>query len=325
MAEPVRVILVNPLGAALAHYAGSLAHSLSAGSAEVTTVTLVEPSASGQGRLRWIKNYIAALRRLGAEKTGNGRKSIVIQTWPVLGYWDHVLARICAKQPVTIVMHDPKPLVRAIGYGRIAKWTAARSCVKSRLIVHSKAAATAVRNREAGLPITELPHPMMPPQMLSNDTEGHTVIRVLGQYKADRDVDAMKRIAIEGPSQWRFEVVGRGWPPIEGWTVVDRFVEEVEFDALVQSSSAVVIPYVRFFQSGVAIRCLDWSVPVVGSGSSSLAELLGRDSSWLSHGMSWTTAVEAAVQTAPSDVHRVAIRIYQDVLQRWRMWLADCI
>lgn len=324
MTESVKITLLNPLGAALAHYTETLAQLLSRCGAEITTVSLVEPSSSGKGRLGWIKDYVVALWRLRSNEAATGR-SIVIQTWPMLGYWDHLIARICMERPVLVVMHDPKPLVRAVGYGRIARWVAARRCVKSQLIVHSKAAATVVNCGLRHVHPDELPHPMMSPQVRPRSIDGPTVIRVLGQYKADRDISAMKRIAAEGPSDWRYEVVGRGWPAIEGWDVVDRFVEEDEFDALVRSSGAVVIPYVRFFQSGVAIRCLEWSVPVVGSGSSSLADLLGEDSSWLSHGASWTAAVEAAARAPLSEVTRISMRVYDDTLRRWHDWLAACV
>jgi hypothetical protein len=314
----MRVLLVNPLGVALKHYTESLERLLVDCGASVASIALSEPSASGQTRQRWIYEYIKALR----EATRENPHVIVIQTWPTLGYWDYVASRVVLRGAYTlIVFHDPHPLVHAVGYGHLARWIASLRPVAATAIVHSKAASEVVRADASLGDVIDLPHPMFPPEKPDGHNRRGVVIRVLGQYKAARDVHGMTQLAAQGPSDWRYEVIGRGWPAIAGWKVTSRFVEENEFGALIRGSSAIVIPYSRFFQSGVAIRTLELGTPVVGPRSSSLAELLGAESDWLVDGDSWHQAVEAAIRAEPEEIYRVASSAYDRVLGQWRAWL----
>lgn len=169
--------------------------------------------------------------------------------------------------------------------------------------------------------VIELPHPMFPPEKRATRGGGQIVVRVLGQYKADRDLESMRQLASDGPSEWSYEVVGRGWPPVAGWTVIDKFVNEGDFDSYLRSSDVVVIPYNRFFQSGVAIRSLEVGTPVVGPRASSLASLVGGESEWLVDGEPWIGAVEAAIRANSEEIYEVASRAYCEVLERWRAWL----
>lgn len=162
---------------------------------------------------------------------------------------------------------------------------------------------------------------MFPPEKRATRGGGQIVVRVLGQYKADRDLESMRQLASDGPSEWSYEVVGRGWPPVAGWTVIDKFVNEGDFDSYLRSSDVVVIPYNRFFQSGVAIRSLEVGTPVVGPRASSLASLVGGESEWLVDGEPWIGAVEAAIRANSEEIYEVASRAYCEVLERWRAWL----
>ncbi len=250
-------------------------------------------------------------------------RSTVIQTWPVLGYWDFVISRLILRHlSLLIVLHDPHPLVYAKGYGRMARWMASRSVVAATPIVHSSLAADVVR-AHTGLPdIIQLPHPMFPPEKRRTRSDNKVIIRVLGQYKADRDLNSMEQLAAEGPSDWRYEAIGRGWPPVAGWTVTDRFVNEKEFDALVESSSAIIIPYKRFFQSGVAMRSLELATPVIGPARSSLRPLLGDKYPWLVADSRWLPAIESALSADSDDLLRLAKDIYRHVQSEWTGWLA---
>lgn len=323
MPKALDVMLVNPLGAALHHYTASLQRLLEDSGAEVTLISLMEPSAPRQTRLRWLHQYVKTLGYAKRRTSGEGTNTIVIQTWPVLGYWDFAISKLLLRaMPGVIVLHDPHPLVPAVGYGRLARWIASRRQIAARAIVHSDAARQIVGEDVRLGMTTNLPHPMFPPER-PEKPDGKVIVRVLGQYKADRDLVAMEQLVKQGSPDWHYEVVGRGWPSIEGWEVTSKFVDENAFDSLIRASSAILIPYVRFFQSGVAIRSLELGTPVVGPRASSLQTLLGTNSHWLvdeSPG-SWTRAVETAIGTDPQEVYRAARAAYDNVLRSWREWL----
>jgi hypothetical protein len=305
---------------ALEHYTASLEKLLTDCGAAVTSVALIEPSAPGQTRWRWVRQYVAALRAAIPGKYES--HPIVIQTWPLLGYWDYAIARLMLRRaPTFIVLHDPRPLVRAKGYGRCARWIASRRVVAAKAVVHSDIAKEVVCGTTKIHDVIDLPHPMFAPRLLWTRSASDVTVRVLGQYKADRDLDAMEGLAARGPSEWRYEVIGRGWPAVVGWKVTDRFVEEGEFDRCLQESDVIVIPYSRFFQSGVAIRALEVGTPVVGPRCSSLADLLGSQSRWLVEESSWIGAVRAAIAAEPSEVQEVAASVYDNVFKRWAAWL----
>lgn len=313
-----KVLLLNPLGAALEHYTVALERQLADCGAAVRTVALLEPSAPGQTRIGWIASYLRALWH--AARAGSG--AVVVQTWPVLGYWDFLIARCIARRPrFFLVIHDPVPLVRALGYGRVARAVASLRPMGACAIVHSAAAADAVVADANPAALVELPHPMLPPRARESSPPRAPVVRVLGQYKPDRDTDVMRALAADGPAGVRYEVVGRGWPQIAGWTVEAGFVPEAGFDALIRDSSAIVIPYSRFFQSGVAVRALELGTPVVGLRASSLAELLGVESDWLVDGGEWTRATQAAIDADAQMVEQVAIAAYIRARGTWSAWL----
>jgi hypothetical protein len=313
-----RVIIINPVGSGLFHYTRSLVHVLAISGARVTVFAINEPSASGRGRLRWVWDYCQMLLRV--HKSSRGARIII--TWPVLGYWDFVIIRLLLGGTKTqVVIHDPEPLVRAKGYGQIARRIASLPIVRTKPLVHSKVAADVVLRQTAGLELTVLPHPMLKPSTPSAKGE-QPLIRVLGQYKADRDVASLRQLTENRHHNWRYQIIGRGWKPVPGWEVSDRYVSESEFDSLITESSVVLVPYLRFFQSGVAIRCLERGTPVVGSRTSSLANLLGAENSWLVGDEPWKRAVEAAIQTNSAETFRVAMSAYSQVLEQWRVWFA---
>ena len=131
----------------------------------------------------------------------------------------------------------------------------------------------------------------------------HTIVRVLGQWKSSRDIEAMKSVAAAAyDGNPRFEVVGRGWPEVDGWSVDNRFVPEAELDNLIHSSQVVLIPYSRFYQSGIAIRALENNRVTVGPADSSLADILGADSPCLVHDADWVGAVRQALLRSNKDV-----------------------
>jgi hypothetical protein len=315
----MRVRLINPLGAALSHYTVALVRLLEDMGAVVHVETLSEPSAAPYGRLRWVSMYT---RLLASTRHAARHDEVVLVTWPVLGYWDFALIRaVVGRRTPYVVVHDPRPLARAVGYGRTSRWAAGRRAIRAKAIVHSEVATRAIACEADGVPTVRLPLPMFSPRNAPERSGGEVTVRVLGRYKAARDVGALEHIAASCDPAWQYEIVGRGWPAVTGWAVKSAFVSESEFDRLVVTSSAVVIPYRQFFQSDVALRCLEMGTPVVGPRDSSLAELLGPDSPCLVSDGMWGSAIEAAVGSSTTEAFHVAQRLYDETFRGWRSWL----
>lgn len=320
-AAPTRydVTLVNPLGAALRHYQAELLSVL--GAENVRVIVSPEPSASGRSRISWLAWYLRIL--VQAWKGTRRSAARVTVVWPVLGYWDLILLRLTAGHRSSLVLHDPEPLVRAIGYGRVARAIGSRLGKGVEVIVHSNAAREDVDSGLDERLVQILPHPVLPPQGPSPTpaTDRMPVLRVLGQYKADRDLDALRRLAQVYGDRSQLEIHGRGWPQIEGWSVHDTYVPEVELDRLMTTSDVVLIPYRRFYQSGIAMRCLERSVPVVGPAGSSLDELFGPDSKLLVQGPGdWTRAVGHALTNGTAEASAAGTRWRARCEQAWQTW-----
>lgn len=312
-----RVVLVNPLGSALNHYTETLCSTLVAAGAEVSVRSIDEPSISGRSRASWVADAYRAVR---AETSAGASEVIVV--WPVLGWLDVLVMRALVRRArSSIVMHDPKPLVRQIGYDPASRRLARALLGQVRVIVHSGAALQVLSDQGVPRESTDvLPHPVAEP-VTELAPGGSEVVRVLGQFKADRDLAALARIATveRGCS---YEIVGRGWPDVPGWDVRDEFVSEEEFASLLATSSVVLIPYRRFFQSGVALRALESGTPIVGPHDSHLADLLGARSPWLVAGDDWGSAVDRALADRDSGATlEVARQARAQAVAEWRAWL----
>lgn len=312
--EKHHVAVLNPIGAALAHFTAATRQHLVDSGVDVSVWSVDEPSASGQGRVDWVRSWASLIRKVNSTTPPRAHLLIV---WPALGYWDAALVRILApKRQTSLIIHDPEPLVAAVGYGKVAHRSV--GLARTALIVHGSAAATVVRrNLGRGVRLHEVPHPMLTPQQVA-PSERRTVL-VLGQYKPDRDIAALRRIASDRDPDWDLQIVGRGWPEVPGWTVTSRFLAEAEFAAAIRESSVVVIPYRKFFQSGVAYRALEAGKPVVGPRSSSLAEMLGPSSPWLADD-DWSTPIRAALDDAPSVALDVAQSLHARTQEGWSRW-----
>jgi hypothetical protein len=306
------VALINPVGAGLAHYSKSLDHVLRACGISTRRLDVVEPSSADYGRVRWLLHYVSRVR----ERVRLERPDGIIATWPAVGYWDvAILSLLGGRRPTCLVMHDPEPLVYARGYGRLAKAVARRQS-QGAILAHSPSATRAIV--ASRMPrVSEVLHPMMAPHTAPSPTGAERNVRVLGQYKTDRDIAGLERLAATAAPEWRLEIVGRGWPAIAGWHIRDEFVAEECFDELVRTSHAVLIPYSRFYQSGVAIRALEWNVPVVGPYDSSLQIALGEDCEWLVRNGDWHAGVAAALEEERDRVSWRAQNLYDRTIRDW--------
>lgn len=281
---------------------------------DVTTVTVDEPSVAGTSRRDWLVRYWKGIRTTRPEEA-----AVCIALWPSLGYFDGALLRLFAGTRAALVVHDPVPLVRSLGMGRLGQLSYRTLGRRTELIVHSGEAARDVPSAIA-VP-TLLPHPLRRPTATLRPAKTDPVVRVLGRFKAGRDLNTLRTIADSAPAHWRLEIVGRGWPSIDRWQIRDEFVSERDFTVATESSSVVVVPYNRFYQSGVACRALEASVPVVGPRKSSLAELLGSSSPWLvSKPSDWIPALRLAIES-PQDAYAAAQGAYLRATEGWECWL----
>lgn len=314
------LVIVNPLEKALAHYVGELEATVNKLGVDTSVLATCEPSATGGGRVRWLARYVALLMKSRKIARKNGVRAPVIVTWPVLGYIDVLLVRVLAGPHAWVVMHDPRPLVRSAGYGRVVRWCVRLYGARWKMIVHSERALAHVREDSGTQNAINLPHPILHNSRGSDVTRTRDV-RVFGQFKRDRDLSALEHIPKHCPSEISFEIHGRGWPEISGWRVRDKFIPETELDELLRSSGAVLIPYKRFYQSGIAIRCLENEVPFVGPADSSLSDLLEECSPLLVANGDWVSAVQAALNLPNDSMREFSRRYGERCLYGWQAWL----
>jgi hypothetical protein len=97
--------------------------------------------------------------------------------------------------------------------------------------------------------------------------------------------------------------------------VINQFLSESDFVKLIESAAVVLLPYRRYFQSGVALRALEAGVPAVGRATGFLTSVLGPNfagavedwdepDSWLEAINSATSARSVQIQAATMYSHR---------------------
>ncbi|MBT2568956.1 glycosyltransferase [Arthrobacter sp. ISL-85] len=326
-----KILLINPLGGALAHYTRALLETLDLTGADVRLIEINEPSISGNRRSQWLLSYLRLLAK--SREFGQSRQNRVLVVWPVLGFLDLLLVRLLCGVRSSLIYHDPKPLVRAVGSSPLLAQFVFRLPSLPSVIVHSQAAAEAMQGLGFKSTLHLLAHPMLPPVDSEKDVRDRTnerpVVRVLGQYKRDRDLGVLVALAEELGSEADLEIIGRGWPSLRGWKVDPRFVSERELDGFIESSDAIVIPYLRFYQSGIALRALERKTPIVGRAATSLGDLYGPESKLLVHedprtGLiqptAWAQAVRYAVRAGRDDAIEASHRYHEIAVSDWDSW-----
>lgn len=315
------IVLINPLGAALRHYSTEVESVFAQSDICITPSTVLEPSASGKPAILWIFHYGRALFKARASINGTGSRLLIV--WPVLGYWDIVLLRILGVSRAALVMHDPHPLVKAVGYSRLAKDCASLVRGDIELLAHSQRALRVLKEEVPEMSSSLLPHPILNPEYFQHDVPERPIVRVFGQYKPDRDLESLAAIgrALDGSAL--LEVYGRGWPSIDCWNVFPSFLDEERMTELMAESSAIVIPYKNFFQSGIAVRALELGVPFVGPRASVLADMLGQESALLVDEGGphlWLNAVAHAVRHGKKESREAGIRWREASVAAWCGW-----
>jgi hypothetical protein len=305
------VVIINPLAGALAHYSRELRDSLEGHFRHVEVLSIEEPSLSGKSKFYWLFQY---LRTLVKARRFSGFDVIV--TWPVLGYLDVILLRVCRLRDCHLVVHDPKPLVSAVGYNSFVAKVADRVggvCI----IAHSETAEKELREVFKRLTIRKLLHPILRVGIpRSRSPQKDLTVRVLGQYKISRDLQVMEKLASNPEFESvKFEIVGRGWPDVPGWSKESQFVSESRLEELLASATAVVIPYSRFYQSGIAIRALENLCPVVGPLNSSLREVFEERLRLLADSSDWATSLRYAIELNTESLLQMRTS-YQSLVER---------
>lgn len=266
-------VILNPLPRALAHYERALR-------AEVGGVLAAAPAVrpdievGGHGLpVKLLRALSAALALVRSARRGGPH----LVVWPVAGLVDLAVWRIIGRDRCLVIVHDPEPLRRQHGYGRVGtllgRWGSRGSRVE--VVTHTELAAGSLRAR--GVSVTHvLPHPLLPGRLrrpaLPTDAP---VVLVLGQFKAARDVRLLEELGGAAPGEWDLRVRGRGWPRIPGWDVIDAFLTEQGIEAELDVADVVLVPYRTYFQSGIAARAFERGIPVVARPHEHLGAMYG--------------------------------------------------
>jgi hypothetical protein len=318
------ILVINPLKYTLAHYEGELLEVLKHSGHIAVEIADTVPGDGIKGRLERVAVAARAVQeRMKMARSVRGQ--IVIVVWPLFGYLEPLtLMRLARHNTVHIVVHDPSPLRRAYGQSLWARWLF-KAAVRHRSIgvIYHTTHAQCVGARDNGVRGRVVPHPIHPEPSNPVEPHGRTtsrpVVRVLGQYKHTRSLAALTAIADCAAGSYELEIQGRGWPDVRGWTVMDRFVPEHDFTALVESSDCVVIPYDLFFQSGVAVRCLEAGVPVVAPRHEHIAQLYGDD--WpgtVRDATDWYDALVRALAADPTEIRSRQLCVAEEVRSAWK-------
>lgn len=271
------ITYTNPLPGALHHYEVELNETLRRVGMDLQRLETspIEGASGVGGKSKMLTNALANVRRTRRDAVLSN-----IQIWPSLGLAELPLWRGSDDHRHFVVLHDPTPLRRQVGFDRISRWAAARARgVKlPRVIVHSDDAENVARPLLPGFEIIKLRHPVLT-EVRHPSPPAQPSVLVAGQYKPTRDLRLLEEL---GPllleSGILGRIVGRGWPPLRGWEVDSRFVEESELDQLLGSASAVLLPYQKYFQSGIGLRALEQGTPFITGRTSFAMDVLGHDS-----------------------------------------------
>lgn len=264
--------IANPLPLALRHFSDEIEYILRA--AKVDSRGTLSISTEGRTGVRRVFALVRYASRLLSTRGD------LILVWPLVGYLDVLIASL-RRGRTHLIIHDPLPLRRQVGLGRRSAWLA-RSLLKSArsrvsIVVLSESARIEVATALAVEPRV-LPHPTLP-QLTArgvSEIDREFDVLVLGQNKDARDLDILLAIGEELERRGlKGLVAGRGWPNMPGWRCDSRFLSESEFEGYLRKSKVLILPYVHYFQSGVAIRAVECGTPVVGLDHPFLRELLG--------------------------------------------------
>ena len=278
---------------------------------------------STEGMTGW-KKVSALVSHLRVIRKLRSTSEPVLVTWPLLG-WLEVILWARRNSQVYLSVHDPKPLRRQIGLGRVAAQLArlVPPNMRPTLICHSSIAADETIRILPGTSVISLPLPMIRPKLHATSEKRPRTVLVLGQYKPARDLDFLELLGPQRETHTlKGSIAGRGWPQVTGWDVTDRFLSEKDFDDLLSRAGCLLIPYRHYFQSGVALRAVELGTPVVGAAHPYLCDSLGlSDTSGIvaspDSTNSWLEAIENSIN---SDSY--STNIFGKTQDLWKEWLS---
>lgn len=322
------IIVVNALPQTLDHYQGEFETIVRSMPGVWISRVITE---RGDGQQSAASKMYAAVNILVSRLLlySGGPHQTFIVVWPLFGYLDVLTwIRLARRSPIVMIIHDPLPLREQIGYSTLsAKMFKLVSRLKNiHILTHTTNAQQALLGA-TGVLASVAPHPMYAQTKKLRVTEKESsrkVVRILGQYKETRSLHPVRQIAETlGEDNYRLEILGRGWPDQNGWVVVDRFLSATDFDNSIRTADCVVIPYSRFYQSGVAVRCLESLVPIVGPRHPHLEELYGKEWPGLVDGEdNWAEAILNVTSPELSqNIEDLRGAAFEGSITRWQRFL----
>jgi hypothetical protein len=239
-------------------------------------VAKVEGFSGLGGKARMLRNALQNTRLVSSFHEES------LQVWPTLGYFEVLFWRnksLCNY----ILFHDPIPLRKQFGMGMLAKsLTRLVENNSPTVLVHSSEAYKDMRMITPWLETKIVYHPIRSQMKFKPDTSflDPPIVSIIGQFKPTR---SLKLIEDLGPLLLKHgikhQIYGRGWPKqISSWNVNEGFITESRLDKIIENSSLVIIPYDRFYQSNIAVRCVELGTTVIAPRNSFVELLLGNDS-----------------------------------------------
>lgn len=308
------ITLANPLPAALHHYQRELREVLEGAGVEVHGRHCPDVEVAGGGRALKLRRAVASLAGrvavVGAEPT--------VSLWPVFGLADPMTWAL-HRGRVWVVVHDPTQLREQAGMGSLAsKMGRLASRRRVGVLVHTAIAGDVLL--AAGWDPVRVPHPIRRPEPVA--VGGGEQVLVLGQWKPARSMTPLEQLAGVGAWDGRRQIVGRGWPAVEGWSVDPRFVSEEEVDDWIDRAACLVLPYDRYFQSNVSVRALERLRPVVGRRHEFLLDLYGADWPGIVEGEDWGAAIVRVTSVTAEEMARRRAVYWDRCVAEWGAFAA---
>jgi len=265
------------------------------------------PAIEGLGAVGKVTTIVRTLARA---RSMLAAREPVLQLWPSFGLLDALTWR-STNATAGVIFHDPTPIRDQFGYGTLPRWIVGAVSRRNAPIIvsHSRDASIELHDLFPRYSHVRVAHPVLSQQAVRPPRRGRPTVLVAGQYKPERHLDLL---AVLGPqlSALGFapRIVGRGWPreSLPGWDIHNSFVPDGELAAEIAAAALVLIPYRRFFQSGILLRAIESSVPVIAPDCSFVRDVLGPSSPWIvrtDDARAWSkAAIHAADDPSPVTV-----------------------